>query len=292
MIAGAARGGTSYLAAQLGAHPKIDPGSLKEPNFFSRNFERGFDWYDGLFQPRTDGVLRMDASVSYTFPHFPQALDRLAEHGSDTLVVYVVRDPIARAFSHYLHNRHYFKQEPASNFGQAIAANDLYAGASDYQRWLDALNDRFPRERVLVVPFSAVTDNGVDAEVCARLGLAPPPHDEQQADAHKNNVVTFKNEAFRVASRRLRRSRFYPLVRERLGADRLRRLRSLVTREARLPTLLQALASCTAAQRRELHDLELRAKDAVNSCLSQQDQRLGLDWSRYWTGRPTPDRTL
>lgn len=285
VIAGAARSGTSFLAAQLSSHPNIDAGSVKEPNFFSRNYERGIEWYDGLFQRRSDDLIRMDASVSYTFPHFPDALDRLATHAPGAQVVYVVRDPIPRAVSHYLHNRHYFKQETAPDFATAIRENQLYAGAGDYRHWLDALHERFPLDQVLVVPFAAVTKGGIAAQVCARLKLVPPPMQEQQAQAHRNNVVSFKHEAFRVASRKLRRSRFYPAVRERLGANRLRKLRSLVTRPTSLPSVEDALASCSPEQLSELHDLEQRSWAAVTAALAEQDDRIGLRWSPYWQAR-------
>ena len=289
VIAGAACSGTSFLAAQLSSHPRIDPGSVKESNLFSRNYERGPAWYEGLFEPPADGLRRMDASVSYTFSHFPAAVDRLAAHAPAALVVYLVRDPIPRAVSHYLHNRHYFKQEMAPDFGAAIRTNELYAGASDYQRWLDALYGRFPRDQVLVVPFTAVTEGGVAAQVCARLRLpAPAPMQEATAEAHRNNVVGFKHEAFRVASRKLRRSRFYPVVRERLGADRLRRVRSMVTKETTLPTVQDALDSCSPDQLSDLHELDQQSWDAVTACLAEQDERLGLRWSSYWPARSSP----
>lgn len=288
VIAGAARSGTSFLAAQLSSHPNIDAGSIKEPNFFSRNYERGFDWYDSLFQRRADGLLRMDASVSYTFPHFPEALDRLSAHAPTALVVYVVRDPIPRAVSHYLYYRHYFEKETATDFGAAIRENAVYVGASDYQRWLGRLSERF-QDRLLVVPFSAVTAGQVDAYVCARLELPPPPAKEQQAEAHKNSVVTFKHEAFRVASRKLRRSRLYPIVRERLGAHRLRKLRSLVTRDTTLPSLEEALSSCSAQQRSELAAIERRSRDAASAFLAEQDQRTGMAWLPLWPNGRIPD---
>lgn len=283
MIAGAARSGTSYLAAQLAGHPRIDPGSVKEPNYYSRSYDRGPDWYSGLFAPRVEGVLRMDASVSYTFPHFPEALDRLAAEDTVRLVVYVVRDPVPRAVSHYLYHRYYFKQEDAADFGTALRTNPLYAGASDYRRWITDLEERFGTDRLLVVPFATATGGRADAQVCSMLGLPPPDvATEQSAEQHRNNVVTFKNEAFRRASRTLRRSRFYPVVREKIGADRLRRLRSLVTREAPLPTAAEALASCTPAQRTELDELASGSRAAVVEHLLAQDQRLGLTWSAAW----------
>ena len=156
-IVGAARSGTTYLAAQLGAHPCIDPGAVKEPNYYSREFERGRSWYDGLYAPSTPGVYRLDASTSLTFPQFPEALGRLADDSPDVFVIYVVRDPLPRAVSHYLYLRNYFHIEVAPTFGAAIGANPIYVGTSNYADWLPRILAHFPPERLLVVPFELVT---------------------------------------------------------------------------------------------------------------------------------------
>ncbi len=285
VIAGAARSGTSFLAAALAAHPDIDPGSLKEPNYYSRHPDRGAEWYDALFHPRRPGLLRMDASVSYTYPLFPAALEALAAATTDPYVVYLVRDPVPRAVSHYLYYRHYFHQEQAETFGAALRSNPLYAGASDYEEWIGRLTATFGTERVLVVPFAAATKatDEVAAHICAAVGIGPMPDAEATAGAHQNNVVTFKHPALRFASRRLRRSRFYPVVRERLGASRLRRMRSLVTKDTALPSVAEVLATIDAEQAEQLRDLERRGDIAVRRALLEQDARLAVSWSAYWT---------
>ena len=98
-VVGAARSGTTYLAAQLAAHPMIDAPAVKEPNFYSRYLDKGEAWYDDLFPPRAPGHLRLDASVSYTFPHFPDALAALAKASptrrSSTSCVTPSREPSA-----------------------------------------------------------------------------------------------------------------------------------------------------------------------------------------------------
>lgn len=156
-IVGAARSGTTYLAALLGAHPCIDPGAVKEPNYFSREFARGRSWYDGHYEPSRPGVYRLDASTSLTFPQFPEALARLAADSPDVFVIYVVRDPVPRAVSHYLYLRNYFHIELAPTFGAAIRANPIYVGTSDYADWLSRIGQLFSPEQLLVVPFELVT---------------------------------------------------------------------------------------------------------------------------------------
>jgi Sulfotransferase domain len=288
VIAGAARSGTSSLAARLGEHPEIDPSAVKEPNYYSRQYERGPGWYDALFSPRVPGLIRLDASVSYTFPHFPDALARLAADAPHVRLVYAVRDPLDRAMSHYQLHRTYFQMEPAKTFGLALLNNPIYAGTSDYTRWLATIDDHFPRERVLVVPFTALTsaDDVAFTAICRQfLGLGSAPvNDKAAAKLHQNQVVTFRSARVRDASQRFRQSRYYPIVRSRLGAHRLRRIRQVLTRQATKPTNEEMLASCTPAQRDELRALAEVADLAVRRRLREQDEQTGLALASYWDG--------
>jgi hypothetical protein len=283
-IVGAARSGTSLLAAHLAAHPAVDASAVKEPNYFSRNFDRGPEWYERYFAPRAPGLLRLDASVSYTFPQFPEALGRLAVTSPSAFVVYVVRDPVRRAVSHFDYYRHYFAHEEAADFGSALRRDSYYLDVSDYRRWLTALTDALPREQVLVVPFAAVTrsSHAVATVVCRQVGLAAPPHAEKDAARHRNNVVAFRSDHVRRATRLLRHSRFYPGVRRVVGAKTLRRIRSTVTTEPATPSFEESLASCDAVQLEALEALGSDAAAAVADWLAEQDTRLGLGWSPEW----------
>ena len=226
VIAGAARSGTSSLASELGRHPAIDPGSVKESNYFSRRFDRGPAWYDGLYQRRLDGLLRLDASVSYTSPLYPDALARLAQAAPDVFVVYVVRDPVRRALSHYLYRHVYFQIEPAADFATALRTSTYYTDSSDYSRWLTALTATFSRSRLLVVPFEAVTSksNDVVSEVCRHLQVPAPSSTDPHVRKHRNDVVEFRTGAARHVSSVLRSSNLYPKLRAAIGPSRMRRL--------------------------------------------------------------------
>jgi len=281
VLAGAARSGTTSLAAQLGAHPDIDPGKIKESNYFSREFDRGHDWYDGLYSDRRAGLVRLDASTSYTSPRYPQALARLVAAAPEALVIYAVRQPTQRALSHYLLRHHFFQNERAASFGAALRESDFYIQTSDYTRWIPELRQTCAEERLLVVPFELITDvpDQVTAEICRQLGLEPPPDTQAHARRHRNHVVQYRNRAARTAGRQLRRSPAYPWLRHLLGAGRTRKFRGLITREAELPSSEQAMASVDSTQLERLHALDRQAGAAVREYLLRQDQRLDLSWT-------------
>ena len=290
VIAGAARSGTSFLAALLGRHPRVDPCAVKEPNYFSREHGRGPEWYDGLFGPRRPGLLRLDASTSYTFPHFPLALGRLAAESPGAVVVYCVRDPLARLVSHFQLHRDYFHNEHARTLGEALETElgreTVYRGASDYAMWLPRLAELFGPERLLVLPFPVLTERTAEAlgAVAARSGLDPGPLTSERPDAgrHQNQVVELRNQGVRVGRRLVRRSGLYPTVRRVLGPDGLRRVRGWATRPVRTESVAEALASCEAGTRRGLVALGETAGSAVADFLADQDARLGVSWSVDW----------
>ncbi len=281
VIAGAARSGTSSLAAQLGHHPDIDAGKVKEPNYFSRHLDRGAEWYEGLYLPRRDGLFRLDASTSYASPLYPDAPARLAAAAPDCLVIYAVRQPTERALSHYLLRHFYFHIDPARDFGAALAGDSFYVEGSDYSRWIPELRKVFPEQQVLVVPFELITERPqeVTAQVCRLLGLPDPPAAEHRGRRHRNNVVEYRHEAARQAARAFRRSAAYPMLRSLLGPGRMRTARRAITREAELPSEDKALASCTAEQLAMLRSLDERAGAATMEHLAAQDARLGIAWS-------------
>lgn len=288
VIAGSARSATSALATALGVHPRIDPGKVKEPNYFSRHMGRGFEWYDSLYESRRSDLLRLDASVSYTSPHYPDALENLARASPDPFIIYCVRDPIDRAVSHYLYRRHYFKLEQADSFGSALSASSYYLLGSDYAVWLNALTGHFPR--LLVVPFEAVTggSHAVAAVICSQVELGEPPSDENKVQRHRNNVMEYRSDTLLRASRVLRHSAWNPRLKSVLGSTRVRRLRGIVTRKPTMPTLAQMLASCSPDQLVELDELRGRAATAVDDRLKEQDERLGLSWRQLcFTTRQT-----
>jgi hypothetical protein len=106
IIIGGLKCGTTSLHHYLNLHPEIAMSRPKELNFFvsELNWPLGRDWYAGHFDP--SARIRGESSPHYTNrPSFNGVPGRMRELlGSDVHLVYVVRDPIDRMLSHYLHN--------------------------------------------------------------------------------------------------------------------------------------------------------------------------------------------
>jgi hypothetical protein len=106
LIVGAMKSGTTTLAAQIGAQKGLFITTPKEPNFFSDDpvYAQGLDWYRSLFEPARPGDLKGEASTHYTkLPTYPDTVARARQALAEVKLVYMIRNPVARAVSHFIH---------------------------------------------------------------------------------------------------------------------------------------------------------------------------------------------
>ncbi len=69
-------------------------------DYFSRRYDKGLDWYLQHFKPATDAHKVVgEKSTSYII--FPDVPERIHEFDPDTRFLFVLRDPVSRAYSHY-----------------------------------------------------------------------------------------------------------------------------------------------------------------------------------------------
>jgi len=286
VIVGAARSGTSFLSATLGRHSGIDAGAVKEPNYFSSRWKEGADWYDSQYDVRSPGVLRLDSSVSYTYPQHPDALRRLSQASPSAKVIYAVRNPTARLISMYQLFRYYAAPDMFANLGEAIEKSEMCLLSGDYAHWLTRLSDLFAKEQILVVPFPLITSNVADTLHVMLPWLGLPPEDglvQTDTSNYRNEVREFRWRRVGKLQRRMHTSRLYPALRRAVGPDRLRAMRRLATRSATIPSPAQELATLTPAQHARLREISDSAVAAASEWLREQDQRYRVSWMDVWS---------
>ena len=176
LLIGAMKAGTTSLARYMGAHPEVFMTRPKEPGFFnpSRNWERGLDWYQGLFASARPDQVRGEASTSYTMaPHVPGVPDRIAGVVPDVKFVYLIRHPVDRIRSMYKHLVD--RGEELVPIAQAVRQRPTYLDISRYGFQLDQYLAVFPRERILVVSSDDLRHRRAEslASIFAFLGVDP-----------------------------------------------------------------------------------------------------------------------
>lgn len=104
IIIGGLKCGTTSIHHYLGLHPDIHTSKPKELNFFAaeQNWDLGMDWYRGRFDNRFK--VNGESSPHYTNrPRFNGVAERIHQHIPDVKLIYMVRDPIKRILSHWVH---------------------------------------------------------------------------------------------------------------------------------------------------------------------------------------------
>lgn len=117
IIIGAPKCGTTALAHFLHQHPDIYISSNKEPRFFtalqgdmeksitgsgprlSGNFDKGWAWYTSHFKDASPSQITGEASTVYFANEDAAAL--IKEHCPNTKIILMLRNPVARIYSHY-----------------------------------------------------------------------------------------------------------------------------------------------------------------------------------------------
>jgi hypothetical protein len=104
IIIGGLKCGTTSIHHYMGLHPEVQMSKPKELNFFvsELNWDLGMDWYRSRFDDRF--AVRGESSPHYTnMPRFGGVPERIREHCPDAKLLYMVRDPIKRMLSHWVH---------------------------------------------------------------------------------------------------------------------------------------------------------------------------------------------
>ena len=179
LIIGAMKSATTTLYDQLRQQPGIFLPDLKEPNFFSddEQYARGTDWYRGLFANACPGDLVGEASTHYAkLPTYPATTIRMARLLHEPRLVYVMRHPIERLISQYIHQ--WSEGEIDCGLEEAVERHPELVDYSRYAFQLAPYFGTYGEQAVLPVFFeSLMTDPRAELErVCQFIGYHTQPH--------------------------------------------------------------------------------------------------------------------
>ena len=188
VMIGAMKCATTTLADQLSAQDGLFITTPKEPCYFSDDdvYERGFHAYSALFDEAAPDELVGEASTHYTkLPAYPHTIARMQAHGFAGKLVYIMRHPVDRLVSHYIHA--WTENEIDCSVSDAV---DRLPGLIDYGRYamqIDPYLEAFGKSRVLPVFYDRMVASPLRelARVCDFLGH---PHAVawDHSQAHQN----------------------------------------------------------------------------------------------------------
>jgi hypothetical protein len=194
VIIGTQRGGTTSLHAYLSAHPQVETPATKELHFITDRYDRGLDWYLGHFPAELPLETITGEATPYALFH-PLAPRRLRETAPAARLIALLRNPVDRAYSHYLLERS--RGEETLDFAAALDAeaerlageeerlareagyvsaphkHASYVSRGDYARQLETWFGLFPREQILVIRSEDLYERSAEtfARVARFLGI-------------------------------------------------------------------------------------------------------------------------
>jgi hypothetical protein len=239
-IVGAAKAGTTALAKYLAQHPDIFIPELKEPKYFSHpdnvfphrgpgdeladaKVIKNFDRYQTLFRPGAQCTARGEASIDYLF-FYETVSRRIHECVPDAVIFVILRNPVERAFSAYMHMIRDGRE--GLSFEEAIQAEPerrrnnweffwFYTAVGFYSAPLERYLRVFGKDRVFVFLYDDLIAD--PAELCKRmieiLGVDPCfiPDVSERHNLSGRPRVPFLQSLFR--RKNIVKSMFRPLFR-------------------------------------------------------------------------------
>lgn len=175
-IIGAAKAGTTSLYEYLNAHSQVFMSPVKEPHYFSRVAQRAETasygtWihseeeYLALFKGAAGYPIVGEASTSYLWA--AQTPENILAKSPRARIIVLLRDPVARAYSHYLMDVRANRQ--SLPFYEALREDfdrprkgwhisNLYVELGLYHQQLMRYQESFEPDRLLILLFDALRD--------------------------------------------------------------------------------------------------------------------------------------
>lgn len=192
LVAGVQKGGTSALFEYLRDVPALQLPDVKEAHFFDD--EETIDWCQPDYGPYhqlfvNDGRLWGEATPIYLY--WPNSLERIHTYNPAMKIIVLLREPIARAWSHW--QMEYAKGKERAPFAWCIregrnrlATGDpaapghhrvfSYVERGFYAAQIERLFRLFPRTQCLILSSEDLRDEPAAAigRICTFLGVDPP----------------------------------------------------------------------------------------------------------------------
>jgi Sulfotransferase domain len=160
IVIGAQKAGTTALHDYLDLHPEVAMAVDKELDFFvDPDWGRRTDEYATFFDGRSR--LRGETSPRYTMdPIAPGVPERIRATVPEVRLIYLVRDPVARALADYAQYVAVWEDiSPDEAFRDLGEPYDRYTAPGLYARQLERYLEVFPSQQIMIVDQADLLDD-------------------------------------------------------------------------------------------------------------------------------------
>lgn len=152
IIIGAMKCGTSTLRYALHSHPEVFMVYPGEPRFFflDKAWNQGLGHYAHFFQDAGEAKVVGEGSGFYSWKaRNPETVERMAHAIPQTRIIYMVRHPLERMFSHW--SWEVANGKPVGSFARAINKYSYYIEMSLYFEQLSAYREYFSDDKIKIL---------------------------------------------------------------------------------------------------------------------------------------------
>lgn len=186
-VIGAQKAGTTTLHDWLSQHPQICLPKIKETHFFSETerYQRGFEWYAAQFSKKKNPCC-IFGEVDPDYLFFSEVETRIQQVAESPKFIVILREPLRRAYSHYLMTRR--RGYESLSFGQALNIEEKRCETGDrycldnfsylarglYASQILRIRKAFPFSKVLFLKFDDLFNNhseDVFKQICSFIGV-------------------------------------------------------------------------------------------------------------------------
>ena len=157
IVIGPGKSGTTWMYQVLKEHPEVCVSSAKETLYFEKYYDKGISWYSKFFKHCDKKNIKAIGEISNTYIFSEDAPKRIFDFDKNIKLISSCRNPIDRAFSHYLflkRNGTYSKSfEEAINEERHIIERGLY------HKYFKNYLEYFEREQLLILIYQDLKDD-------------------------------------------------------------------------------------------------------------------------------------
>lgn len=212
VVAGTQKAATTWLYECVNEHPQAHVSTIKEIHFFCDDSHcgksrraKGLDWYLSQFEAGPQCTARGEFSIDYMF--YPEIAGKLHDLNPQMKIVFILREPMDRAYSAYwMHRRNHADYPPFSDFVQR--ENELVARGL-YHDQIQNFRTYFSDDQMLILIYEDIAKDpyAFTSRVFEFLGIDPAvrPQSAVQLIAETKKLNPYLSTAlYRYASRILR----------------------------------------------------------------------------------------
>jgi len=159
VIVGPQKCATTWMYEGLAEHPDVYVPDTDSVHYFDMGYHRGTEWYREHF-PENPEPYSVIGEETPSYIRSEEVPERLAALNPDAKVIFSLRNPVDRAFSHYWHEKS--KGKLSFEFEEVFENYDLYENwvrPGMYVDHIERFEDAFDPEQIKLMYFDDLVDD-------------------------------------------------------------------------------------------------------------------------------------